>query len=123
MQDYIKKQNELRKTAQALYKVDKGKGNVIKKILKKSSSLSKKASKRLKKALETLDPNIYEKNDFIQMMTFNRLVLGHLLKVKATTDTNLTSLMMGLSYNFKLEVWEDIVLNKVIPVLIKSKLI
>jgi len=123
MKNYIEKQQKLHEDARKLFLADKGEGKLIKKILNKVSKKNKKAGKRLKKAIESTNKQIYLKNDLIQMVMFNQLLLTHLLKVRAKSELDLSSFIMALSYKIKIEDWEEIVTDKVIPILIKNKLI
>jgi len=123
MKDYIEKQQKLHEDARKLFLADRGEGKLIKKILNKVSKKNKKAGKRLKKAIESTNKQIYLKNDLIQMVMLNQLLLTHLLKVRADSKLDLSSFIMALSYKIKIEDWEEIVTDKVIPILIKNKLI
>ena len=120
---YIKLQNKLRESSEALYKNDKGFGLLANKVLTALSALDSDASERVNKMLLAADKEIFTKNDLIQKIVINRILITHLLKLRSANKFNVTTFLLPLSYKLDNKKWEKVITKTILPAMVKSKLI
>lgn len=109
------------KKATELYTGNKEEGYVLVSILGPLKESHKDVYNLLKKELLSLDPTVFKKNNFIQKIILNRILITLILKSKAkeNNEINTINVLSLLSYDLKDDIWLETVMNYVLPYIIK----
>jgi len=121
-ESYIELQEKLFNTGKELYEKDKGMGNLLSSVLTVAKENDVGAHKRLMALVSEQDKNLFLKNNLIQKIVLNRILLTHVLKLRSVIDDNLSSLVSLLSYNMDTNEWKKMVTKHLLPTLIKNNL-
>ena len=120
--DYVELQEKLFNSGKELYRKDKGMGNLLGEVLSTAKECDPEAHARLSKLVTLQDKNLFLKNNLIQKIVLNRILLTHVLKLRSVIDDNLSSLVSLLSYNMDTKEWKKMVTKHLLPTLIKNDL-
>jgi len=119
-QNSIEINENLFQTAKELYNKDVGNGKLLPSVLDSVMKIDKDAYDRLVKLINKEDFNLFKKNDLIQKIILNKVILIHVLKLRARVDDNLTVFMSLLSYKTDTNEWKKVVTQHILPTLIKN---
>jgi len=120
-QNSIELNENLFQNAKELYKKDGGNGSLLGIVLNGVAKIDKDAHGRLVSLVNNEDINLVRKNNYIQRIIINKVILTHVLKLRAEVDDNLTAFMSLLSYKANIEEWKKVVIQHILPTLIKNK--
>jgi len=118
--DYIDLQEKLFIKGKEFYNKDKGKGTLLTNVLTTINHLDKDAGKRLLETLNRNDISLGIKSNFLQRIIINRVLLTHVLKIRSNSDDNLTAFLVLLSYSSNINEWEKVIIEHVIPTMVKN---
>ena len=118
--DYVALQEKLFVKGKEFYDKNNGNGVILSGVLETVKKLNPDASKRLARTIASQDRGLSFKSDFLQRIIINRVLLTHVLKLRSSMDVNLSAFIVLLSYNSSINEWKKVVLEHVLPTLVKN---
>jgi len=104
----------------SLYHKDQGHSDLITKFLTRLRSYDEKVFNFMLNEIKRLDPNVFDKNSFIQKVLINRIFLTYLLTISGLTNINVNNAIVCCDNNLDDEVWLNSVFKTVIPVILNN---